>query len=804
MLRVTSMLNLLWYRKMFFSVCCRSLLLVVVLALTSSLAMGAEQANRLLSIGVDPQSQSPTVLIATQEPVGYRYTVYDSEDPLRVVIDFPGMLTGDVAEVIPGGVGAVREIKASQFDLSAGGLTRVEIMLEHKADYQVSLEEKSFQIAFEGLSGVMGDSQHAPMTSKVEEKVSPEAQPVDLSQPAASMLTVDISPGAAALTANGRIEKFKYFPLSKPERLVVDVYGVKPVFKERAFPAAQGVKQVRAGVSADKTRFVFDASGDRFPEYLVENQQTQILVRWGALAKQSSSRPEETAKPAENMEVAVKEETKTSTEQSAQIASEPVVAKNDAADQMADVEIANEADTVSKESPIIKVDQPPVVVEEQSMAAVGAGEQSDVEEQDDHDAKPLGMADQMAAEAEKYSGEKISLVFDNAEVRSILQLIGEISGYNIVAPSVADQKITLRLIDVPWDYALQLVLDTAGLEMRQEAGTVMKILTKAEVAAERNAMLKAKAEALKEGPLSERTLVVNYSAVGGIVAQLEKLKSERGQIIPVPENKMIIAKDVPDILDTMEEIIRKIDIPHRQVLIEARIVEATTTFARDLGVKWNFDYTNDTTNGVSSVDNASVGLGGAFLIPTANPASAGLASAIAFGGLDDSINIDLRLSALETSGEGRIVSTPRVATLNGKKAAISQGTQIPYSSAGDSGTSTEFKDAKLALDVTPEINPDGTILLEITASNSAPGSVVPTATGNAVAIDTKEAKTNVMVRNGQTTVIGGIFVESESEGVSGVPILKNIPILGTLFKSTTRSRERRELLIFITPRILEI
>jgi type IV pilus assembly protein PilQ len=241
-------------------------------------------------------------------------------------------------------------------------------------------------------------------------------------------------------------------------------------------------------------------------------------------------------------------------------------------------------------------------------------------------------------------------------------------------------------------------------------------------------------------------------------------------------------------------------------MIEARIVEANTSFTRSLGVKWGADYNNSDYNGNSEIEKAALGLGGSFLIPlpVAGIASPGLATGITFGALDGDLNINLRLSALEASGEGKIISTPRVTTLNGEKATISQGTKIPYTTVSDQGAGTEFENAELKLEVTPEINPDGSVILDVKASNSAVGTVYQSAGGgDAPAIEEKKAETKVLVRDGQTTVIGGIFVESEIDGNTGVPFLKDIPYLGHLFKSSTKTKERRELLIFITPRIVQ-
>jgi type IV pilus assembly protein PilQ len=282
---------------------------------------------------------------------------------------------------------------------------------------------------------------------------------------------------------------------------------------------------------------------------------------------------------------------------------------------------------------------------------------------------------------------------------------------------------------------------------------------------------------------------------------LGDISSKRGSVIADARNKQLIVKDVPMVLEQVAEMLKQIDRPDRQVMIEARIVEANTNFARSLGVKWNIDSTEKMEDG--DLQNLAVGLGGAFVIPVTAPAAAGAAASIAFGALDGNLDIDLRLSALEAGGEGKIISTPRVTTLNGQKAIISQGTKIPYSTVSDQGTEISFENAELKLDVTPEINPDGSVILDIKASNSAVGTIYQTANGETPSIDEKKAETKVLVKNGQTTVIGGIFVEQERESKSGVPLLMDIPFLGYFFMSTTKSKERRELLIFITPRILE-
>jgi type IV pilus assembly protein PilQ len=413
-------------------------------------------------------------------------------------------------------------------------------------------------------------------------------------------------------------------------------------------------------------------------------------------------------------------------------------------------------------------------------------------------------SEEMAAEAARYTGEKITLVFDSANVRSILQLIGDVSNLNVLASSDVQGTVTLRLIDVPWDQALELVLETANLGKIQQ-GNILRIMPKSKLREIEQEAMKEQMVAIEEGVLETKTFLISYASVDDMKGYLTDIKSERGSIIADSRNKQLIVRDAAAVLEQMEEMIVQIDKPERQVVIEARIVEANTTFSRNLGVKWGFGYdqANDVSTKSFGLDEAALGLGGSFLIPTTTPAAAGGAAALTFGALEGQIDIDLRLSALENSGEGRIVSTPKITTLNGEQATISQGTKIPFSSVSDTGTDVTFENAELKLAVTPEINPDGSILLEIDASNSSVGTVVPTATGDAVSIDEKKAQTKVLVRDGQTTVIGGIFIETEQDGETGVPILKDVPVLGHLFKSSSKTRERRELLIFITPRIVE-
>ena len=867
----------------------------VLFLLGSGVAWSADQANKMLSVAMNSAATNPTVTIKTAEPVGYRYTVYDSFEPTRVVVDFPGMEVSDIAETISVNKGGIKEIRAVGFDLSSGKLARVEIILAKTTEYQVNLDGKEFRIAFVAE----GNASKAPVaTSKAPtaaNKKNEAAVKTAATENTNVLRSIKVSPGRAILQSSGNIGKYQYFALSNPPRLVLDIYGLHPAFKERSFSAVDGFNKIRVGTYNDKTRLVFDASGKTLPEHLVEGHKRDILISWGGDVKSASKvaakvapkpvavkpvakksqapkpapvvaakKPAAKASPAKATKpVAVESIDFISEEGRSVVAitlsgaakiSAPVVDKGN----LVRFEIVNASITralrrtidasafpsaVTSVTPYtvkdgdhqnvrIAVDLkgPSVyaleqdgntvrlVVEDGAYAEPIAPAVSQVEvvapkaSQDTGNAGKQALlpssiphtADEMAAEAARYTGEKITLIFDSANVRSILQLIGDVSGLNILASGDVKGSVTLRLIDVPWDQALDLVLETASLGKVQE-GNVLRIMPISRIRDMELASRKEQMVAIEEGVLETELFLVSYASVDDMKVFLTDIKSDRGSIIADSRNKQLIVRDVAEVLEQMKVMIGHIDKPERQVMIESRIVEASTNFLRNLGVKWNFDYAQDGITGDESfsVNEIASGMGGSFLLPVTNPALAGFSSLISVAALEDQINIDLRLSALETSGEGRVISTPRITTLNGEQASISQGTKIPFSTVSDAGTDVTFENAELRLDVTPEINPDGSILLEIDVSNSTVGSVVPTATGDAVSIDEKKATTKVLVRDGQTTVIGGIFIETERDASTGVPILMDIPWLGNLFKSTSKTRDRRELLIFITPRIVE-
>ncbi len=396
-----------------------------------------------------------------------------------------------------------------------------------------------------------------------------------------------------------------------------------------------------------------------------------------------------------------------------------------------------------------------------------------------------------------YKGRKITLEFADAEVRKIFQLLSEVSNKNFVLGDEVTGNISLKLVNVPWDQALDIILDTKGLDKRED-GNIIIIKGKGKFKTQAEEELEIKKSIAKGIELKTEMFSVNYSDVTVISGQFNGLKSDRGVISTDARTSTVIVKDVPQAIEDMRKLLKQLDVPERQVMIEARIIEATSTFTRNLGVNWGMHYRDGSSSflGINQLDTSFGGLANAT--PTSGQSGQpGAAMGISFGKLTSNISLDLRLNAAASAGLIKIISSPKVATLNHKPAKISQGQQIPYqNTTATTGAVTAFVAATLSLEVTPHINANGTIVMKIDAKNDAPG------TGSPPPINTKQATTELLLKDGETTVIGGIFVDSEQDGDDGVPFLMDIPFIGQLFRSSLKTKTKTELLIFVTPRIL--
>jgi len=464
--------------------------------------------------------------------------------------------------------------------------------------------------------------------------------------------------------------------------------------------------------------------------------------------------------------------------------------------------------------------------------------------------RPMKVDPNKLVQGQGFQGEKLSLNFQNIEVRALLQVIADFTNFNVVTSDTVTGTVTLRLKDVPWDQALDVILQAKGLGVRKN-GNVLWVAPKDELAAKEQVELEAQKKVAELEPLRTQSFQLNYTkaeevargltgqALGGGGGggggtggnQSGRLLSPRGSVIFESRTNQLFVSDIPTKLEEIQQMIAKIDIPVRQVLIEARIVEADDSFGRALGVKLGGADLRGVRGGtpgygVGGGNRVAIGsnyqaissntgqpffagqtdpnfANSNFVNLPANTSSLGSAAAATFAlslfSATANRFLNLELSALEAEGRGNIVSSPRVITADQQKARIEQGEEIPYQQATSSGaTSVSFKKASLSLEVTPQITPEGNVILDLLVNKDSRGEL--TAAGPA--INTKQVQTQVLVENGGTVVIGGIFTQDERNEISKVPLLGDIPFLGYLFQNRVRSTRKTELLVFITPKIV--
>ncbi len=437
------------------------------------------------------------------------------------------------------------------------------------------------------------------------------------------------------------------------------------------------------------------------------------------------------------------------------------------------------------------------------------------------------------SETKEYEGQRLTLNFQDIETRAVLQLLAETSGKNIVVSDTVQGNVTLRLRNVPWDQALDIVMTTKGLDMRQN-GNVIMVAPAEEIAARETADLEAKAAISELEPLYSEFLQVNYAKASDLSRLImaegggSALTSGRGSVGVDDRTNTLLVQDTAENLQSIRRLVRALDIPIKQVLIESRIVVVNDDFSRDLGVRLGVTAFNESSTGLTTISGTGQGTDnmiGTYLDNLADPSSTTLlelpslsdrynvalpigsaAGRFSLAVLESDYLVDLELTALEAEGRGEIVSTPRVITANQKEATIKQGVEIPYQQSASSGATTiQFKEAVLELVVTPQITPDNNIIMDLRVSKDNVGEIISTGGlgGTVPSIDTRSVETQVLVANGQTVVLGGIYETERRETITKVPVLGDIPFVGSFFRSKQRLDNKAELLIFVTPRILE-
>ena len=432
--------------------------------------------------------------------------------------------------------------------------------------------------------------------------------------------------------------------------------------------------------------------------------------------------------------------------------------------------------------------------------------------------KPLTEEDAVRRKADRftYTGEKLSLNFQDIDVRSVLQLIADFTDLNLVASDTVRGNITLRLQNVPWDQALDLVLKTKGLDQRK-VGNVLMVAPADEIAAREQQELAVQKQVAELAPLRKDIIQLNYAKASDIAKLYEEgssgtLKDDmRGSVIFDDRTNSLIVTLTQERIDELRRIVTQLDIPVRQVMIEARIVEANVDYDKSLGVRWGGNIGSGNWNAWGKNGNLELGeetdgvqqIDVPFNTPFVDMGVNGSTSGIGIGFITNNTVLDLQLSAMEKSGSGEVVSQPKVVTSDKETAKILKGTEVPYQEASSSGaTSTSFKEAALSLEVTPQITPDNRVLMEVKVTKDAPDFSVASSTGGIPAISKNEVNAKVLVADGETIVIGGVYSNTQSKSVDKVPFLGDLPFIGRVFKRDLVQDRKAELLVFLTPRIM--
>jgi type IV pilus assembly protein PilQ len=752
-------------------------------------------------VEVSQLAEGSRVTIEGSQP--FEYTVFKLENPLRVVIEIPKMQLGKLAGSIEVKNGTVNTIRNRSIEDPQRPGSRFEVGLDKMVEYNVISEGNRLFIDL-GKPSIALPSE--VKTSEVKkEDVKKEEQPGKKLTKAKFLKDLVISAKAdwvqVDLKGDGLMPDYKSFQLTKPTRLVVDLPKIRNASSKVNIDVGNKLlKEIRVGQHPDNARVVFVFPGSKPPSYQLVKEGQEIRVFLGQVKEELVKKEMATVAeaPKETPAAEVPKSTPAS-ETAAQPAPKPTEVA--AATTAVEKAPAKEKETVA----------------EAKVKEIEVG-------------KPAGNA---------YKGARISLDFKDADIHNIFRLIAEVSNLNVITSDDVKGKITIRLVNVPWDQALEVILSTKNL-IKIEEGNVLRITTIENIRKEsedrqkeeKTLLESKKNKVLLEEP-SKKIIKVNYAdAIELQKLLLEKkeegkgLLSSEGSIKADKRTNTLIIQDIRSNLEEVEQIIKELDSPTPQVLIEARVIQAVTTFARSIGVQWGGSY-NQTPGGewfwglTGNNPSASAGWGYTpsatpggstplimpsnfvvnFPASTANTPAGG--AAISFGKLTGSlVNLDLRVQLGETDGQTKVIARPKLATLDNKAAIIKQGEKIPYETTSQAGTQVQFIDAVLSLQVTPHVTPDGSILMKVKVTRDSRGTF-RSPVNQVPSIDNREADTEVLVKDGETLVIGGIYEMENDQTEQGIPWLMKIPILGWLFKNQDTFNKKNELLIFITPSIIQ-
>ncbi len=724
------------------------------------------------------------------------YTTFRLTDPPRLILDLAGTSLGNFKEKIEVKGGEVVSIIPKEGE-KPNMVSRLEIVLTGLAESNVRRDKDNLIVEILKTPASTEETREGggiPEEAKAEIKsLEPQIAEEKVLPPARNISKIDIdkSENGIKVTVTGDGEMKPNTFIVGERRLVFDIPDTTSQVKPTSIQVDHPIlKRVRIGQHKDpeKVRIVFDLN--KLTPYIVDKKGDQFIVFLGESIPTKvtiEERPEEAGKEAPKVAETLPAEIKLT---EIQVAKEEVP-----------VPTETKKDITAEIPNIISPPNKDVTTDNGVEAGKKEGHR-DVKEVSSESLQ-TGRRDEISF-TKRYKGRKISLDFQDAEITSILRLLADVSAKNMVIAEDVKGKMTLKLLNVPWDQALDIVLKMNNLGKVEEE-SVIRIGTLGSLARQQEEEAKAKESMIKAEDLVTKVINVNYAKAQELSDSVKKNLSARGDITIDSRTNSMIIKDVEKIIVKISDLVKLLDTPTPQVMIEARIVQAKPDFVRELGVQWGADLSAITGSNAIGI---SAGPTGTFGSPTTDfgvnlPASAPTGTiGFTFGRLTGNpINLDLRLSASETKGMTKIISSPKITTLDNQEAKIEQGESIPFATTSQQGTQTTFVDANLTLAVTPHVTTDGSIIMKVKASKNAPGSTRTGAAGPS--IDKKEALTNVLIKDGETVVIGGIYENSKIETIKRVPYLSSIPILGWLFRNESISDSTTELLVFITPRIIK-
>ena len=769
----------------------------------------ASRTTTVTDLAVTDLSDSTQIVIKADGPLNY--TAFKLEEPIELVVDMANTKWGPVTDRRDVKLDPITAVVPEQSGDKAS-IARLSVLLSKSTDYRIHRDNDGKALVIDVAKGTPADLAAAPPPAAPPVVQEVPAEPPAIATPVAAaqgspsvaapvsgpaqITAVRIAPQQADvelfIEADRRFTTPRVFSVGN-DRLAIDIPDVVTAVKLTPIKASDNplVKQVRIGQHRDptKVRIVLDLKTP--VRHVVEERDNIVTIRLSKV-KSSPEVPVRTVKAPEAQAPV-----------SAAVA--PVAAASPSPESPAGAQPPVKlAQAESAEPQASQTDSaPPAEAEPPTSPGVTAVTS-------DEAAGPTSAPSPKTVGRNGYSGQKISLDFQDADVSNVLRLVADVSGLNMVVGEEVKGKVTLKLFNVPWDQALDIILKSKGLGQVRE-GNIIRIDTNANIAKQQDEEAKAKEAQVKAEDLKTLILPINYAKATDLSATLKKHLSSRGELTINDATNSLIAKDVPENIADMQQLVKLLDLPTPQVLIETRIVQANTNFARDLGIQWGFATKGSSgptqfglNAGPSPTDSFNAQVPGfAVNLPASGTAGPIGNVGVTVGRLTgkNPFALDLRLSAGEAVGETKIISSPRVVTLDNKEAVIQQGDQVPFETVSQNGTQTIFVDATLNLTVTPHITPNGSVVMKIKATKNAIGDF-RSGTGQP-SISKREASTEVMVQDGETTVIGGIIETSKATSTSGIPWLYKIPVVGWLFKRDSVSDTNQELLIFITPSIVK-